>query len=164
MQGHPQHDYEVGHVHADTLGHGHAQVDFYHNEQPMHITGRFWDDAFMVTPGQPAEYETVHHNAVYTTVYHDAVTHEETVVDGTVVDVTAQVREAVAQGHFKFQFNNAMNPGGIVSPDGTTVYVQIADPAFGFVKNVHIQFIGGFNPNVQTIDAQEYQVVNLGTN
>ena len=152
--GHNMGDYDV-----DFDGHFLSNYDYdfvkWHITYVGHHNGHFSVD--------DVNYEGhVTHAAVTHTVHHDAVTHESTVVDGTVVDVTAEVREAVAAGHFKFQFNNAMNPGGIVSPDGTTVYVQIADPAFGFVKTVEIQFVGGFNPAVQTVNAQEYEVINLG--
>ena len=166
-------DYEAGHVHAKEV-HGFAPHDFIYNFHKYQIVGNQAEQAFIVhgyfcahkahlvtiidvpaVPGTPAV------PAHYHTVCHAAVTHEITVTDGVVVDVTEQVKEAVSQGHFQFRFNNAMNPGGIVNPEQTAVYVQINDPAFGFVKDVTITYTGRFEPSVRTIEVHEYDLVDL---
>lgn len=79
-----------------------------------------------------------------------AVTH----VEGHFIDVTAEVQAAVDAGVTQFRFNNAMNPGGIFDVDGVLIQ-QIADPAYGIVKDVTIEYAG------VTIDTQEYQLITL---
>ena len=75
-------------------------------------------------------------------------------MEGSYIDVTAQVQQAADLG-VKFAFNNAMNPGGIVNEAQDTVLVIIADPAVGFIKDVHIVYNGGI------IDAVEFETITL---
>jgi len=80
-------------------------------------------------------------------------------VEGTFVDVTTQVQAVVDNGVTSFKFRNDFNPGGIFGLDNTLLK-QIADPAYGQVKDVTIKFTvdGG---ETQTINTQEYQNINL---
>jgi hypothetical protein len=73
---------------------------------------------------------------------------------GMSIDVTAEV-QAAANMKVPFVFNNAMNPGGIVNVAQDTVLVAIIDPAYGYVKDVHIVYDGG------VIDAAEYETITL---
>lgn len=70
-------------------------------------------------------------------------------------DVTEQVRAVVASGVHSFHFDNARNPGGIVSESTGAVVSVIADPAYGVVKTVVIETPTG------TINAEEYQVITI---
>lgn len=95
----------------------------------------------------------IQHAATYTTVHHDAV--YQTVQNGAVVDVTAQVQAAVNAGHFALKFDNQQVPGGLFDANTGDLLAQIADPAVGIVKDVHIVADG------RTIDAAEYQTITL---
>lgn len=91
-----------------------------------------------------AVYNTVHHNAVYA---------------GAIVDVKAQVQAAVDAGHRALKFDNAQNPGGLFDANNNALLAQIADPAFGIVKEIDIDY--KLNGIAKHIDAGEYQVINL---
>ena len=105
------------------------------------------------TPGTPAYYTP--------NVSHPEWNYDILVIDGTVIDVTAQLQQVVNSGHLSFVFRNDYNPGGIFNADSTVLFAPITDPAYGFVKNVHIEFVGGYTYSVQTIDAHEYDVITL---
>ena len=105
------------------------------------------------TPGTPAYYTP--------NVSHPEWNYDILVIDGTVIDVTAQLQQVVNSGHLSFVFRNDYNPGGIFNADSTALFAPITDPAYGFVKNVHIEFVGGYTYSVQTIDAHEYDVITL---
>ena len=80
-------------------------------------------------------------------------------VEGSYIDVTAQVQQAIDGGAREFVFNNGMNPGGIVNADQTAVLVPIADPAYGQVKAVTIQVtVNGIQKN---IDVNEYDLITI---
>ena len=104
-----------------------------------------------------------YHPAVQGTpnVSHPEWNYDILVIDGTVIDVTAQLQQVVNSGHLSFVFRNDYNPGGIFNADSTVLFAPITDPAYGFVKNVHIEFVGGYTYSVQTIDAHEYDVITL---
>ena len=80
-------------------------------------------------------------------------------VEGTYVDVTAEVQQTVDMTYRTFKFNNAMNPGGIVNEPQDLVLVVIADPAYGQVKNVMIKYT--LNGVEITLDTMEYETINL---
>jgi hypothetical protein len=127
-----------------------ADFDFVIGMQKYKITGHAWDEKYVFHP-----------ETTITKLIVDHIAYTETVIDGRVIDVTNEVKQAVSLGHKSFIFDNRPNPGGIFAPDGTTLLVPIIDPAYGFIKNVHIEYIGGFQPEVKTIDTKEYDLINL---
>jgi hypothetical protein len=137
------HDYEAGHVHAKKV-HGFAPHDFRYNGDKYQIVGNQAEQAFIVTNyfcARPANYVCI-------------IVQEQSHMEGTFIDVTAEVQQAVDAGVTSIVFNNAKNPGGIFDTEGNLI-VQITDPAYGIVKDVHIEYDGG------VIDTKEYQTINL---
>lgn len=85
---------------------------------------------------------------------------QETVIDGTVIDVKDNVQQAVNSGATSLMFfNNARKPGGIFNAADELVS-PIKDPAVGFVKNVVISYENGCGFS-QTIQTKEYCNINL---
>ena len=79
--------------------------------------------------------------------------------EGTMVDVTNNVQTVIDNGQTVFEFNNGMNPGGIVDIGQTQVFSQIEDPAYGTVKTVNIQYTTDDQPNV--IHVMEYDTITM---
>jgi hypothetical protein len=87
---------------------------------------------------------------------------QETVIDGTVIDVTSNVQTAVGLGATEFMFfDNAQSPGGIFGI-GNNLLSEIKDPAYGIVKNVYIKYNNGCGLE-REINAMEYDHINLAT-
>jgi hypothetical protein len=106
-------------------------------------------------PAIPAVTHVVHHAAQTHIVHHAAVTHTE----GAVIDVKAQVQAVLDLGIQNMKFDNAQNPGGIFSTADNVLRAQINDPAYGQVKNVHIEFtVDGV---AKTVNAAEYEAITL---
>ena len=79
--------------------------------------------------------------------------------EGTMADVTHNVQTVVDNGQTVFEFNNGMNPGGIVNVDQTQVLSAINDPAYGTVKTVVINYTTDDQPS--TIHVMEYDVITM---
>jgi hypothetical protein len=144
-------DFEVGHVHARQVS-GHSGHDFVYRGDKYQITGNSHDAAFVVYNYYYVRPATV---VVFIDVPATPAVTEVSHMEGSYIDVTAQVQAVVDSGVTSFRFNNAMNPGGIVNVDQTVVLAQIDDPAVNIVKDVVIEYNG------QTIETQEYQLINL---
>ncbi len=108
-----------------------------------HSCGQFCSWYEHVAPeNHPAEYETVCEQV------------------GGSTPVTQNIREALAKGYTSFLFDNAHNPGGIFDVTTTDLLSTITDPAPGIVKHVSITY-KDCSGNEQTIEAEEYEVINL---
>lgn len=94
----------------------------------------------------------------------DTTTEQQCTTDGTVIDVTSNVQSVVDGGatQFRFLFDNAQNPGGIFDATGSTLLSEINDPAFGYEKDVTINYENGCGIT-KTIKTKEYKVIDLST-
>lgn len=94
-------------------------------------------------------------------VYTFVPTTTECKSDGSVIDVKQNMQEAVDSGvTMFFLFNNSKNPGGIFDEFTNALLSPIEDPAYGYVKDVSIEYNDGCGVT-KSIQTKEYYVIDL---
>jgi len=106
-------------------------------------------------------------NGPFTYTFHKAVpavpAWDETVIDhkGGCAHPVTELQSVVDRGFTSFLFDNRPAEGGIFSADGSTLLKQIDDPASGIQKHVSITYNAGCGTGDKTVEANEYEVINL---
>lgn len=112
------------------------------------------------------KYRFVNHGK-YQSTFHAAVpgveAWDETVIDhqGGCAYPKSELQSVVDRGVTSFLFDNRPTEGGIFGADDSTLLEEISDPAPGIQKHVSITYNAGCGTSDKTIEAMEYEVINL---
>lgn len=125
----------------------------------------YYNGDYTYTPANPG------HNAVWSewsislppegSVYEQRTVTDKSALQGGCAYPKAELQSIVDGGVLSFLFDNRPAEGGIFDASGINLLTSITDPASGIQKHVSITYNAGCGTSDKTVEAMEYEVINL---